>query len=78
MSEANEKPVLIILEGEQAGQRWTIEGDEFVIGRGAECDLILPERQVSREHLRIYRQGNDFYVEDLGSKNGTWVNNTPS
>jgi len=75
MTDHNDKPVLIILEGEQAGQRWTIDGDEFVVGRGANCNLVLPERQVSREHIRIYMDANEnFYLQDLGSKNGTWVN----
>jgi pSer/pThr/pTyr-binding forkhead associated (FHA) protein len=74
MSESHDKAVLIILEGEQTGQRWEIEGHEFIIGRGAECHLVLPERQVSREHLRIYRDGDNIYLQDLNSKNGTWVN----
>jgi pSer/pThr/pTyr-binding forkhead associated (FHA) protein len=74
MSERDDKPVLIILEGEQTGQRWTIDGDEFLIGRGAHCQLILPERQVSREHIRIYREGDRYFLSDLSSKNGTWVN----
>ncbi|NDJ75033.1 MAG: FHA domain-containing protein [Chloroflexi bacterium] len=74
MSEIPEKPVLLIHEGEKAGQRWTIWEDELVVGRGGECDLVLPERQVSREHIRIYRSGDTYYMEDLGSKNGTWVN----
>jgi pSer/pThr/pTyr-binding forkhead associated (FHA) protein len=74
MSEVADKPVLIIHEGEKAGQRWTIRDDELVIGRGGECDLVLPERQVSREHIRIFREGNLYYLRDLDSKNGTWVN----
>ncbi|PJF43715.1 MAG: hypothetical protein CUN55_07665 [Phototrophicales bacterium] len=71
-----DRPILVITEGEQAGQRWTIEGDVFLIGRGGECDLILPERQVSREHVRIFREGDKYILEDLDSKNGTWLNNT--
>ncbi len=74
MSNTTDKPVLIIHEGERAGQRWVMREDELVIGRGAECDLVLPERQVSREHIRIYREGDVYYLEDLDSKNGTWVN----
>lgn len=75
MANGADQPVLIIHEGEKAGTRWTIREDELVIGRGGECDLVLPERQVSREHIRIYR-GTDggYYLEDLDSKNGTWVN----
>ncbi|MBN1679961.1 MAG: FHA domain-containing protein [Anaerolineae bacterium] len=69
-----EKPVLLIHEGEKAGQRWTIREPELVVGRGGECDLVLPERQVSREHIRIFRSGDTYFLEDLDSKNGTWVN----
>jgi hypothetical protein len=74
MSDAIDKPVLIIHEGEKAGQRWTIREPELIIGRGGECDLVLPERQVSREHIRIFRANDLYYLEDLDSKNGTWVN----
>ncbi|NLF74296.1 MAG: FHA domain-containing protein [Chloroflexi bacterium] len=74
MSDAVDKPVLIIHEGEKAGQRWTIRENELVIGRGGECDLVLPERQVSREHIRIFRADDGYFLEDLDSKNGTWVN----
>lgn len=74
MSDASDKPVLIIHEGEKAGQRWTIHEHELVIGRGGECGLVLPERQVSREHIRIFRENDTYYLEDLDSKNGTWVN----
>jgi hypothetical protein len=69
-----EKPVIVIHEGERAGQRWTIQNDSMLVGRGTECDLVLPERQVSRQHIRIRIEGETYYIEDLDSKNGTWVN----
>src|SRR5215813_15321290 len=69
-----EKPVLIIHEGERAGQRWTIQNDTLTVGRGTECDLVLPERQVSRQHIKIKLVGEQYYIQDLDSKNGTWVN----
>lgn len=72
--EHGEKPVLIIHEGEKAGQRWTIQSDLTVIGRGSECDLLLPERQVSRQHVRIKHINDQWVLEDLDSKNGTWIN----
>ena len=68
------KPVLIIREGQLLGQRWTIDGEEFLIGRGGECDLVLPERQVSRHHVRITRDSDRYTLHDLGSKNGTHIN----
>lgn len=70
----NNKPVLIIREGQLLGQRWTIDGNEFLIGRGSECDLVLPERQVSRHHVRITNDRDRFTLHDLGSKNGTHIN----
>lgn len=73
MSEVD-KPVLLIHEGEKAGQRWTLREERLVIGRGGECDLVLPERQVSREHIHIFREGDGYYMTDLDSKNGTWLN----
>jgi predicted component of type VI protein secretion system len=70
----SDQPVLIMREGELAGQQWTISADEFMIGRGGECDLTLPERQVSREHVKILREDGRFILQDLGSKNGTHLN----
>jgi DNA-binding winged helix-turn-helix (wHTH) protein len=69
----NENPVLIVREGQLSGQRWTIDSDEFIIGRGSDCNVILPERQVSRHHARITRDDNTYVLHDLG-KNGTHVN----
>lgn len=69
-----EQPVLVMREGQLSGQRWTIDSDEFVIGRGAECNIVLPERQVSREHVRITHDANGYILHDLGSKNGTHLN----
>jgi hypothetical protein len=67
--------MLVIYEGELSGQRLLVENDSFLIGRGSDCDLVLPERQVSRHHARIERQADGTYhVHDLGSKNRTYVN----
>ena len=67
-------PMLIIYEGELKGQRWIIDQPEFTIGRGSDCDIMLPERQVSRYHVRIERENGGYLLRDLGSKNGTCVN----
>jgi len=75
--EKPEKPVLLISEGEKAGQRWTIQTDLITIGRGSECDLLLPERQISRQHVRIRHTTDHYILQDLDSKNGTWINNHP-
>jgi pSer/pThr/pTyr-binding forkhead associated (FHA) protein len=70
----NEKPVLVVREGQLAGQRWTIDSDEFIIGRGSDCNIVLPERQVSRHHVRITQENSRYILHDLNSKNGTHLN----
>lgn len=74
MSQQSEKPVLMIIDGELQGQKWVMHGDYLTIGRGGEADIVLPERQISRLHIRIARDGDGFVVEDLQSKNGTHLN----
>ena len=70
-------PILVVQEGQLAGKRWSLNKPEFVVGRGEDCDIVLPDRQVSRRHLRVLRDDAGYYVEDLGSKNGTYVNGAP-
>jgi len=46
--------------------------DRFVIGRGRTCDLVIDSGKVSREHAAIVRDADGWFIEDLGSSNGTW------
>lgn len=74
MDESNlDSPVLIGQTGPLNGQRWVIEGD-IVFGRDDTCDVIIPDRQVSRFHARIILQDESLLLEDLSSKNGTYCN----
>ena len=70
-------PILVVQEGQLAGKRWPLNKMEFVIGRGEDCDIVLPDRQVSRHHFRVVRDDDGYNVEDLGSKNGTYINGAP-
>jgi pSer/pThr/pTyr-binding forkhead associated (FHA) protein len=70
-------PILVVQEGQLAGKRWPLNKTEFVIGRGEDCDIVLPDRQVSRHHFRVVRDEDGYNVEDLGSKNGTYINGAP-
>jgi NACalpha-BTF3-like transcription factor len=56
------------------GEMDKIVKDRFVIGRGKHCDFVINSGKVSREHAVIVREGSDFFIEDLGSSNGTWFN----
>ncbi len=69
-----ERPILIIQDENQPAQHWSMSKDSMVLGRGEECDIVLAERQISRQHIRIYKESDLFYIQDLDSKNGTWVN----
>lgn len=73
----SDRPMLTVEEGEHVGLRVVIDQDVFVIGRGEECNLVLRDRAISRQHARIWREGDSYFVEDLGSKNGTWVGGEP-
>ena len=51
-----------------------LEGESISIGRVSDSDLVVKDRFLSRQHARLRREGNHFWIEDLGSSNGTWVN----
>jgi DNA-binding response OmpR family regulator len=67
-------PMLLMKEGELAGQDWVLNEDVIIIGRGADCHIVLPERAISRVHARIERRNQGYLLIDMGSKNGTFVN----
>ncbi|MEX0702823.1 MAG: GAF domain-containing protein [Planctomycetales bacterium] len=67
-------PILEILKGARAGQQCELNGEEVVVGRLADCDIVLPDETVSRQHARFSRGPDGWYVEDLQSRNGTFVN----
>jgi hypothetical protein len=66
--------MLILQQGSGSGRRWPLERGSLTIGRGEDCDVILPDRHVSRYHARISWGEGGYSVTDLGSKNGTHVN----
>lgn len=73
--QATEYPAIVVLDGEMASHNWILENDEMVLGRDDSCDMVIPMRQVSRQHVVFRRVGDGEYeVEDLESKNGTWLN----
>lgn len=65
---------LIIAEGKEAGREFLFDQAQVVIGRTSECDVVLYDPGVSRKHARIFAEGAGYFVEDMGSSNGTKVN----
>lgn len=70
-----EFPILIGQTGPLNGQRWAIRGT-MTLGRDAACDIVIPDRQVSRYHARLVYNPGGVLLEDLASKNGTYCNGT--
>jgi two-component system cell cycle response regulator len=67
-------PHLVVLAGESVGRTFRIEREETTIGRSEDSPVRLHDEGVSRRHARILRIGNDVWLEDLESANGTRVN----
>ncbi len=65
---------LQIIDGPGLGQQFRLAPGEAVIGRLPECDVVLDSRAVSRRHARIFFDRGQFYLEDLQSRNGTFLN----
>lgn len=69
-----EKAMLILWEGQTASQSWVLDKELITIGRWGDNDIVLPDRMVSRHHAQIQREGEQYILQDQGSKNGTFVN----
>ncbi|UCC48017.1 MAG: FHA domain-containing protein [Gemmatimonadota bacterium] len=68
---------LWVVAGVHRGKAFRIENAEVQIGRATDNDVQFPDRSVSRHHCRIRRRGEIWWIEDLGSTNGTIVHGTP-
>lgn len=73
MDRFGEAPVLIGQAGPLNGQRWAILAT-LVLGRESDCDVVIPDRQVSRYHARLTIKPEGVQVEDMSSKNGVFIN----
>ena len=64
---------LVVTHGALAGTRISLDGRPILIGRADDSTLVLDDDYASTRHARISLRGTDWYVEDLGSTNGTYL-----
>lgn len=71
----NANPTLRALSGPGAGKNFPLSATgHTTLGRSRRSDIVVPEDGASAQHCRIDREGDSYVVHDLGSTNGTWVN----
>ena len=66
--------LLLVKRGPNAGSTFLLENEQTTTGRRPDSDVFLDDVTVSRNHARIERRGDSFFVQDDGSLNGTYVN----
>jgi hypothetical protein len=68
-------PALVIRSGAgRAGESFPVDGERISIGRRPESDVFLDDITVSRDHAVLIKRGDEWYLDDCGSLNGTYVN----
>ena len=60
--------------GGRSGEAFNLGGERLTIGRSPDSDIFLDDVTVSRDHALLVRRSGDYYLDDLGSLNGTYVN----
>ncbi|WP_125775703.1 FHA domain-containing protein FhaB/FipA [Antribacter gilvus] len=68
---------LVVVAGPLTGTTIPLTSSAILIGRAPSCTLVLDDDYSSSRHARIFPQGGQWYVEDLGSTNGTFIGEQP-
>ncbi|CAN5812605.1 hypothetical protein BH23ACT8_BH23ACT8_05650 [soil metagenome] len=69
--------LLVVVRGPNQGARFLLDRDVTTVGRHPESDIFLDDITVSRRHAEFRREeGSHFWIHDVGSLNGTYVNGT--
>ncbi len=72
---AHEGAALVVRAGGgRVGESFALDGDRMTIGRRPDSAVFLDDVTVSRDHALLVKRSGDYYLDDLGSLNGTYVN----
>src|SRR5688572_27353408 len=64
----------VVVEGASTSGKNFELGQELTIGRADKCHVVLDDTYVSQVHARVFSRGESYFIEDLGSTNGTYLN----
>jgi pSer/pThr/pTyr-binding forkhead associated (FHA) protein len=62
-----------ITEDGSKAERWEIDEEPVVVGRSVQAKVNIEDEGISRRHFQILRDGEDYVIKDLNSRNGTWL-----
>src|SRR5512140_661222 len=79
ISKISERPAgkdacLVVIYGLELGRKYNLETNNVVVGRSSKSDIQVDQESVSRSHAKIINTGKNIILRDLGSTNGTYVN----
>jgi pSer/pThr/pTyr-binding forkhead associated (FHA) protein len=66
--------ILRVIEGQEVGKGYPVPKVPVTLGRDALCDISITDTRMSRQHSMLFYYSPNFYLKDLGSTNGTFVN----
>ncbi|HVC85169.1 MAG TPA: FHA domain-containing protein [Solirubrobacteraceae bacterium] len=74
VASAHAAALVIRAGGGRAGESFAVDGERMTIGRRPDSAVFLDDVTVSRDHALLVRRGSDWFIDDCGSLNGTYVN----
>ncbi|HET7506303.1 MAG: FHA domain-containing protein, partial [Kofleriaceae bacterium] len=79
ISKISDRPVakeacLVVIYGLELGKKFNLNRPQIIIGRSSKADIQIDQEAVSRNHCKIINTGNAIMLRDMGSTNGTYVN----
>ena len=71
---SHKEACFVVIYGPDLGKKFNLEGPSYIIGRSSKCDIQIDQESVSRNHAKVINGGKTAIMRDLGSTNGTYVN----